>query len=381
MSSTIGKDLRWEYYLIHRNAVFSEFWKGHLSEKDRNVLFVLGLGFDPRTCSGLRAVLDAGGEGDRECLLIEYDEGSSSPSREHTDLVEKNRQLVSDLLQDRGTIKSHPLQMWSPDGRRIGARVASNLFRDCSGLEKYSDIIVDIGAMPRGIYFPIITKLLYLMDSSGGRNGGRLPANLHVIVAEDVRLDTRIREEGIDENASYLHGFSSDLEREASANIPKVWIPVLGEGKEAQLIRIYDHVNPDEICPIIPSPSIDPRRGDALILEYMELLFDKFRVEPRNILYAAEKNPFEVYRQIYRTSIHYNDALKAVGGCRVVVSAVSSKLLSIGALLASYELKQGGYQIGISNVESHGYKMEIRDETADQEELFSLWLAGECYEQ
>ena len=381
MSSSRGKDLRWEYYLIHRNAVFSEFWKGHLSEKDRNVLFVLGLGFDPRTCSGLRAVLDAGGGGERECLLIEYDEGATSPSREYMDLVEKNRQRVSDLLQDRGAIKSCPLKMWSPDGRRIGARAASNLFRACSELEKYSDIIVDIGAMPRGIYFPIITKLLYLMDSSDERNGGRISANLHVIVAEDVRLDTRIREEGIDENAGYLHGFSSDLELEASTNIPKVWIPVLGEGKEAQLIRIYDHVNPDEICPIIPSPSIDPRRGDALILEYMELLFDKFRVEPRNILYAAEKNPFEVYRQIYRTSIHYHDALKAVGGCRVVVSAVSSKLLSIGALLAAYELKHAGYPIGISNVESHGYRMESPDDAANREELFSLWLAGECYEQ
>ena len=95
-------------------------------------------------------------------------------------------------------------------------------------------------------------------------------------------------------------------------------------------------------------------------------------MEPRNILYAAEKNPFEVYRQIYRTSIHYYDALDAVDGCRVVVSAVSSKLLSIGALLASYELKQKGYRIGISNVESQGYKMESPPEyTAYQEELFS----------
>jgi hypothetical protein len=235
--------------------------------------------------------------------------------------------------------------------------------------------------MPRGVYFPIIAKLLYLLDSTARIKGGRLPVNLHVMVGEDVGLDSRIREEGIDENASYLHGFSSDLALEASANIPKVWIPVLGEGKEAQLIRIYDHVIPDEICPVIPSPSVDPRRGDALILEYMELLFDRFRVEPRNILYAAEKNPFEVYRQIYRTSIHYYDALDAVDGCRVVVSAVSSKLLSIGALLASYELKQKGYRIGISNVESQGYKMESPPEdTVDQEELFSMWLAGECYE-
>lgn len=378
--SASSENLRWEHYLIHQNAVLEEFWKGHLAERDRNVLFVLGLGFDPRMCSGLRAVLNAGGGGDRECLLIEYDEGSSSPSREHMDLVEKNRQLVSKILHNRGTLKSYSLQMWSSDKRRIGARAATNLFRDFSDLQDYSDIIVDIGALPRGIYFSMIAKLLYLMDSFTG-NGYRPSTNLHVIVAEDVSLDSRIHEEGVDENASYLHGFSSDLELEASANIPKVWIPVLGEGKEAQLIRIYDHVKPDEICPILPSPSLDPRRGDTLIIEYMELLFDKFRVEPRNILYATEKNPFEVYRQIYRTSVHYNDALDAVGGCRVVVSAVSSKLLSIGALLAAYELKHMGYRIGISNVEPHGYRMENPGYSAHQEELFSLWLAGECYEK
>jgi hypothetical protein len=121
--------------------MFGDFWKGHLSEKDRSVLFVLGLGFDPRMCSGLRAVIDAGGGGDRECLLIEYDEGPASPSRDHMDLVEKNRVLVSNLLENRGIIKSCPLQMWSADGRRVGARAASSLFKNFSELEKYSDII------------------------------------------------------------------------------------------------------------------------------------------------------------------------------------------------------------------------------------------------
>lgn len=90
MSSPVCKDLRWEYYLLLRNAVFGDFWKRHFSEKNRSALFVLGLGFDPRMCSGLRAVIDAGGRGDRECLLIEYDEGPASPSREHMNLVPCN---------------------------------------------------------------------------------------------------------------------------------------------------------------------------------------------------------------------------------------------------------------------------------------------------
>jgi len=374
------KDLRWEYYLIYRNTGFHDFWRNHLSERDRKVLMILGLGFDPRTCCALRAILEAGGKGDRECLLVVYDEGPTSPSREYSDLVETNHRQIQELLDGHGVLRSYPLQFWSEDGRRVGARAAGKLFNTHSDIERYTDVIVDVGAMPRGIYFPIIAKLLYLLDQAGKTNREHHPTNLHVIIAEDVQLDRRIQEKGVDENASYMYGFSSDLEREANANVPKVWIPVLGEGKETQLARIYDHVMPDEICPIIPSPSVDPRRGDALVLEYRELLFDRFRVEPRNIIYASEKNPFEVYRQISRTIMHYQFALGAIGGCRAVVSATSSKILSIGALLASYELKQNGYMIGISNVESQGYQMQITDKVSNQEELFSLWLAGECYE-
>jgi len=237
-----------------------------------------------------------------------------------------------------------------------------------------------ISAMPCVIYFSIISKLLFLFDQIYDPDGGKSPFNIHVVVAEDVGLDKRIREEGIDENASYLHGFSSALELQATAGIPKVWIPVLGEGKEAQLTRIYDHVKPDEICPVIPSPSLDPRRGDNLLIEYRELLFDQLRVEPRNIIYASENNPFETYRQISQTVTHYVEALQSLDGCKAVISSVSSKLLSIGALLASFELKKNGYMVGISHVESQGYRMQPSDPGTTHEELYSLWLSGEIYE-
>jgi len=189
----------------------------------------------------------------------------------------------------------------------------------------------------------------------------------------------KIQEEGIDDDAAYMYGFSSDLVQEATASAPRVWIPVLGEGKKEQLIRLYDHVRPDEICPVFPSPSANPRRVDDLVREYRELLFDRFRVEPPNIIYASEWNPFEVYRQIARTVERYNDALKDLGGCRVVVSVLSSKLLSVGALLAAYEAKRKGFMIGISHVETHGYRIHGDIGSCDPE-LYSLWIAGECYD-
>jgi hypothetical protein len=52
--------------------------------------------------------------------------------------------------------------------------------------------------------------------------------------------------------------------------------------------------------------------------------------------------------------------------------------MSLGALLAAYELKQSGQKIAVAHVDSHGYS--LRDPNMDSE-LFGLWLAGECYER
>ena len=272
--------------------------------------------------------------------------------------------------------------MWSGDGRRIGSRSAAAIFDSLADFGGYTDIVIDISSMPRSVYFPLIAKALYLLDETTLDVMERKP-NLHVCVSEDPGLDIRIRDEGVDETATYVHPFSGRLEMEATAGQPKIWIPLLGEGQETQLERIYNLIDvPDEICPVLPFPTLNPRRGDNLILEYRDLLFDRLRIEPRNIIYASEWNPFEVYRQIRRTILHYREVLGPIGGCRTVLSALSTKLLSVGALLVAYELKQVKVDVGIAHVGSQGYIMD--DDLGAQgpqtpSELFGLWLAGECY--
>jgi len=378
MTGSEQRQPRWEHYLIFKGPEFDSFWEGYLREGDRDVLFIIGLGFDPRMCTGIKAILNAGGSGKRECLLIEFDEGADSPSKKYKNRVDENRLTLERLLDGKGGLQPVTIPMWSDDGRRIGARRASEIVNGDTILSSYTDVIVDISALPRGIYFPLLAKLLYEIDNLQACDR---KVNLHVTVAEDVGIDKMIQEEGIDETATYLHGFSSALEREATAGIPIVWIPVLGEGKEIQLVRIYDHVKPDEICPVLPSPSRNPRRGDDLLLEYQELLFDRLRVEPQNIIYSCEHNPFETYRQIYRTVQRYHSALQPLRGCKIVISAISSKLLSIGALLAAYEAKKADYMVGIAHIESHGYVIKADRLPKGNEELFSLWLAGECYDE
>lgn len=373
----IQQSARWANYFLSGGDDFKHFWNSLLCSKPRHLLFVLGQGFDPRMCSAIREIIKQGGEGKRDCLLLVFDEGPSSPSNQHTDKVQQNREQLQQLLVDPKKISEHEIKMWSPDGRRIGARNAASVFQNIDNVVQYTDIIVDISALPRSIYFPMLGRLLFLIDAKP--NKASLP-NLHVVVSESVELDQVIQAQGIDDEATYLHGFSGGVDREATAGIPRVWIPILGEKQIGELERIYDLVHPDEICPVLPFPSNDPRRGDNLIVEYREILLDRFRVEPRNIIYASEKNPFEVYRELTKTINQYSSSLSALKGCKVVISTLSSKLLSLGALLTAYEFR---IMAAIAHVEARGYIMSVAaedDPLKSHEELFEIWLAGEAYE-
>jgi hypothetical protein len=229
--------------------------------------------------------------------------------------------------------------------------------------------------MPRVVYFPLLSRLIYFHDECS--KTAKLAPNMHVIVSEDPHLDTVIREYGIDETAAFLHPFEGPFNREAKGGHATVWIPVLGEGRTTQFDRILDLVKPDEVCPVLPSPARNPRRGDDIVMEYQSLLFDQVRIEPRNIIYASEFNPFDVYRQVRGTALHYHDVLKLIGGCRVALSAMCSKLMSLGILLVAYELKSTNVEVGIAHIECQGYEVPPKLDMAV--EPVGIWLAGECY--
>jgi len=273
--------------------------------------------------------------------------------------------------------------MRSAEGRRIESHSALSAFQNLSDFADYADVVLDISAMPRAVYFPLIGKLLHLVDA-GRRAEPRSPVpNFHLIVAESPELDVSIREEGVEDDASYVHPFTGGLDRESSAHQPKIWLPLLGEGQSIQFQKIHNLITPDEICPILPSPARNPRRSDDLVMEYRELLFDRLRVEPRNFIYAAERNPYEVYRQVRNSITDYDRALTPLGGSKFVVSALSSKLMSVGALLVAYELKSENIGVGVAHVACHGYVINGTPESSENTnvELFGLWLAGECDEK
>jgi len=351
----------------------------HFAERERNLTFILGKGFDPRMNLGLKAVLAAAGGGARQVILLDFDEGPDSPSVSYDAKVKANVAELERLVSKRCMLSIRKVTMFSSERRRVVARSSAALITDLNDFKGKSDFIVDVSSLPRGIFFPLVAKLLHLID----RVPERAPRpNLMVIVGENAALDGLITDDGIDEDADYLYPFRGGAEREATASHPKVWLPILGERQIVQLARINDLVRPDEICAVLPSPSIDPRRGDDLILEYRRLLYDELRVDPRNFVFASELNPFEAYKQLRRAIVHYTQALHPLGGCRSILTSVSSKLLSLSALLAAYELKEEHFDISVAHTECDGYKIEDEEAlhaAASQTNLYGLWLTGEFY--
>ncbi|MDG7006667.1 MAG: hypothetical protein JRN06_00315 [Nitrososphaerota archaeon] len=368
---------RWGVYFQARGSEFREFWDDFLKARRRSILYIMGIGFDPRGTMGLEAVKKAG-DFDLECLAMKVDEGQSSPSRRYQELTDENESRIKELAGPK--FEQRKISMWSQDGRRIGPRSAATTIQDLSGYPNCTDIVVDISSLPRGLYFPLVGKLLYLVDA---KNIGRDPdmmTNLHVIVAENAEMDTLITGAGVDENASFVPGFTGTLVAESSSETPKIWIPILGEKRTVQFERIYDLVQPTEICPVLPSPSTNPRRGDNLMLEYRDLLLEKLKVDPNNFTYVSEQNPFETYRHIRSIIARYDVSLEALGGCQVIISALSNKLPSIGALLAAYEMKNTSRGVGMAYVDSQGYTIEgDLESTKGQTRLWELGIAGEFY--
>src|SRR6516225_4022519 len=83
----------------------------------------------------------------------------------------------------------------------------------------------------------------------------------------------------------------------------------------------------------------NPRRADDLLVEYTEPLFRSRRTPATNILHVHESQPFEAYRQLLGAMQRYQRSLQVLGGSRLVVTPLSSKLITLGAGLASFEMR------------------------------------------
>lgn len=379
----MNNKLRWDSYVLMKGAERIQFfWKDHLKNENKSILYILGKGFDVRMNDGIKQIVSNNPKVNLKCLLIEYDEGKESSSNDYKNLAEDNMKNLEKL--EGISIDTKKISIWKGRGRnkrRIGDKEASDLFSSYDDIKVYTEIIVDISALPRGIYFSLIGKLLTLVDIN--KIDGIERHNLFVLTSENAKIDQLTKEEDIDDDLKFTFGFGGGLE--LTSDDPVIWFPILGENKLNQILRAHNKISPREICPLLPFPSKDPRRSDTLIIEYHRLLFDELRIESQNLLYVPEQNPFEVYRNLSNAIVNYNKTLSIINGCKAAISTFSSKLLSIGALMTAYELNNRTVDkigVGVLNVDSKGYKIydeKLLTTINSESELFLTWLTGDPY--
>ena len=353
---------RWDPCVVHRGDDVGGFFEQYLGKSARKIFFVAGAGFDPRACA-LAARLR---ETDAVVRALLIKEERPNPAQELLDRALANEAVLLSTLAD-GQVES--IDVFGSDGAVVGGRNAVNILTR-QGLDAVTDVVVDISALSVGISFPIVRyfveRLVYGEEST----------NLHLFVAHDPDLDAGIRAMSSDKPC-YVHGFKGSSTLYDTTNAARLWLPQLATGRRWALTKLYDFVDPHDTCPILPFPATNPRLGDVLAEEYLTELESTWEIDTRNIVYADEGDPLDLYRTILRLDDLRQNVFEATGGSMLIVSPVGSKVMALGALLAALER-----DLPVAHLESISYELETSvPKTIDPPNFIHVWLEGEVYRE
>lgn len=361
--------LRWQHAVNNRGADAERFLRGYFAEQGRCPLIIGGAGFDPRSTRIARMISEAVGADALSGFYLR-EERPRSEARLRK-LAESNIEVLRTLL----AFGSATLPIISDDGAVVGGQHVGRLLKRECNFDGVTDVVVDFSALSKGIAFPIIRALL-----DGALGDCKAPPNVHVVVTDHLRTDLSIVGESC-ERAEVIKGFQGRFESDEGERAAKLWLPQLSRGGavEVTLDRLYRRIEPDAVCPILPFPSENPYEADLLVGRHLRSFEQVWEVDARDVVYASEKNPLDLYRTILR--IHNSRSrVFGAGNSMLVLSPVGSKALSIGALMAAYEA-----DLPVLYVESMGYAFSGED-NGDRDsfvpipsEIVHVWLSGEPY--
>lgn len=348
------------------------FLNGEESIKDyfngaENVLFILGKGFDPRTCTILEKMSLI--INDLTVWIVDYKDKSI---RENETNISRSNSNYERMLEICKSFNMRELLVPQYEGYAskktlIVSESVRNSFKK-EELTSFKKIIIDISAMPRGLGFSIIKRLIDLNFEE---------QQIYVMVCENSECDDKIKPVIANESAEYLPGFNTFSMSLEASNDETIWLPVLGMNEEAAFKIIAEYIKPVEICPIVPFPAMNIRRGENILRSYGETLFRENDVEKRNIIYVPENNPLLVYKKLYETVKYYEKALNAnpqkKRAIKYAFSSQSSKLIDIGVLLAIINLHNDKIKTGIIIVENQGYSL-TEEYNKENEKIYCLCL-------
>ncbi|MCA1457598.1 hypothetical protein I6F35_31135 [Bradyrhizobium sp. BRP22] len=386
----------WESYVFRRGVEVEELWDQLFTDRKKSgkplrLLYVTGRGFDVRANAVLAKYVErltaSGCPVEKAELLLVGFSGYNLSTELHAQ-TSKNEAELKAVFDAVGSSKAIVIGATAEGEDDISSTVALRRGADevLRNISDQTDIVLDVSSLPRVAYLTILLALLAKVLPEG-KNGDGLHAkglSLQVLVAEDAALDSKISSEDPANDLTLIPGFSEALQSEAQTDEPLVWFPVLGENRLAQIVKLESSI-PEwaEICPVLPHPSRNPRRGDKLLVEYESILFAKRDTPLSNILYANESHPFEAYRQLFAAMMRYRKTMSVIGGCRMVVTPLASKLITVGTALACFEMKVESAQhrssVAIPYAEPKRYEASVQNMLESRPVISALVLTGDAY--
>lgn len=387
----------WNRYVFRRGTDVQDTWdqmfqQRRLENRPVRLLYVGGRGFDVRA----QVVMDRfiGSIQSAACivekaelLLVGFTQYQLSDDLRNETV--ENARALEQRFASIGTSQTVMIDPTTEDEDDLSASNALRIgtARVLRAITDQTDIVLDVSSLPRIVYLSLMLALLERLVPTREHDAPLAASgiNLQILVGEDVDLDSKIQSEDPSNELVLIPGFASALQTESTRDWPLVWFPVLGENRVAQLQKVlYDQIPESaEICPVLPHPSRDPRRADRLLIEYKQLLFDTSKTPLTNILYAHESNPFEAYRQLLGAMQRYQRSFSVIGGCRLVVTPLASKLITLGAALACYEMRldivDGNYGVAIPYAEPKRYVVSAAALHASKPEVSAIILTGDAY--
>ena len=315
------------------------------SKRNKNLL-IIGKGFDPRACRSLEVF----GEINKDIWIIDYNEKPTIQDDENSSRSKDNYTKLMELIREQNW-KELSIPMYKISSVKKTLIISESLRGIIlkENISNYKNIIVDISAMPRAVGFSLIKRIMDIKSNQ----------KIHILVCENSECDDNIKPVIVEGSAEYLQGFKTFSMLAEADEDETIWLPVLGSNDKAAFNIIADYLKPVEICPIVPFPSQNLRRGENILRYYGEILFKERDIEKRNIIYVPECFPLLVYQKLYDTVKYYEKVLNNEQNrtIKYAFSSQSSKLIDIGILLTIIALGNEKMRAGIVVVENQGYHL------------------------
>ncbi|MFI0849021.1 hypothetical protein [Mesorhizobium sp. IMUNJ 23232] len=333
----------------------------YFADVSRRVLLVAAAGFDPRSRRVSQMLADTLGDRLSAIFIREERPGASEALTEQAD---QNEAALKIIVPDCTVFR---VDVFADDGAPVGGSRVASLLGQYSVADDVTDVILDLSALSIGIGFPAAKMLLQDCEATTSRA-------FHLMIVSNPETDDKISSVP-SSRAGSVKGFAPPGEAEGQG-LAQVWIPQLAQGRTLALTQIGAAIGRwYKICPLLPFPARDPRRADDLLSEYRSALVDEWEVDPRDVVYASERNPLDCYRTLSTLKTRLDRTMKGTYEPRMVLSPVGSKVLAAGALMAAIE-----HDMAVQYLETESYLFRPEPTAADLSDMtVHLILSGPLY--